>query len=313
MSTLYEGEAAWLLAAAGGGTSTFLEDDFPTLLAQYRAVAAAGDAPPPPPGTRSARTAALLAALGNCSQLPWVPVATAYLRPRLDAEGRARPGAVHDKDAFLAALDQYVFFLLVTRTKAAAWEHLHRLVKVIHRGGDPLRAMRLGAAEWRALRAALSEEGLGAKRNGVLATVLRRAKAAVRASADRRASAATGGGWSPSGGTAADAAHRGWTVEHVLPLKVPDGSAWARHVPEPGPVRQCLGNLTLLDAVTNSRASNRSFADKKRAYQDKEGAAMAALTAKVVAADVWNGKVITRRWDRLIDLLLEPYQATSKS
>lgn len=306
---LYEEEAGWLLDMAGGGAETFLDDSFTTLLAHYRTITSAGDGTPPPAaGTRQGRTAALLASLRDCYQLPWAPVAAAYLRPRLDHEGVALPGLVPAVDAFLAALDRYVFFLLLTQSKAVGWERLDVVLRDVHAGADPLLTMRLGGGDLRQLREALADPRLGAKQKGVPGSVLRRAEAALRASRAHHGVAAAAPGGAPVNAAAArPGGGHGWTVEHVLPVTVKDGSAWARAVADPAAVRQCLGNLTLLDVGTNSRASNRSFGHKKAEYERREGDRMAALTAEVVSEATWDERVIHRRRDRLIDLLLEPY------
>lgn len=160
---MYEEEAAWLLGMVGGGAATFFMDKLTTLLARYRTVTSAGDTLPPSAGTRRQRTTALLETLLNCFRLPWAPVAAAYLRPGMDHEGEARPGMVPAINAFLAALDRFVFFLLLTQSMTVGWERLDGVLKFMHRGADPLLAMRLGAGDLLQKQAALADPRLGAK------------------------------------------------------------------------------------------------------------------------------------------------------
>lgn len=302
LSDKYEKEAELLLATSSAGAAAFLDVDFARLLMLFGVV----DRAALPAGARNSRISDLLSSLKGCGQLPWAPVVYTFLRNRLDADGVPLAECVAETEVFLAALDRYVFFLLVTQTQAYAVMRLHRILVSVRDGMDVGHLMVLGTEDLEGLRTKLGLPGLARKRNGIALTVLLRAEAATRmapagASAARRAAAAV---------PAPASSLSSLSVEHVLPAKVGPNSAWARLIPDKdvrADVCHSLGNLTLLGGGANSAASNRDFAIKKETYQRLEGAGLTALTAEVMAEKHWDEATIRRRHHRLVELLLTPY------
>lgn len=99
---------------------------------------------------------------------------------------------------------------------------------------------------------------------------------------------------------------KGYPVEHLLPR------SWKETWPVQGPdeieARQervhRLGNLTLLTASLNSKASNGPWATKRSALQDHNTIVLTGRVIKRTEHHVWNEELIDERTAELIDALL---------
>lgn len=290
-----------MLTASSAGAAAFLDVDFARLLTLFGVV----DRAALPASARHGRINALVSSLKGCRQLPWAPIVYTILRNRLNADGVPLAECVAETEVFLAALDRYVFYLLVTQTQGYAVMRLHRILVSVRDGMDVGHLMVLGSEDLEGLRTKLGLPGLARKRNRIALTVLLRAEAGTRLAASgalvaRRAAAAV---------PVAASSLSSMSVEHVLPAKVGPNSAWAHLFPDKdmrADMCHSLGNLTLLGGGANSAAYNRDFAVKET-YQRLEGAGLTPLTAEVMAEGDWDEATIRRRHRRLVELLLAPY------
>lgn len=94
------------------------------------------------------------------------------------------------------------------------------------------------------------------------------------------------------------------TVEHVLPRRPADGSAFKRAFPAKADVEEwCdrLGNLVLLPSKDNQRNGNSDFDVKRRVLKGSAN----ALARDAGAAGTWNKDTIRERTDRLIGLIAQ--------
>ena len=88
------------------------------------------------------------------------------------------------------------------------------------------------------------------------------------------------------------------TVEHVLPRRPEEGSAWIRDFPsakERDRLVNKLGNLTLLSRRRNNAAGNYDFETKKQQYLAKDGVTPFALTTDILKEPVWTPEALLRR------------------
>lgn len=87
------------------------------------------------------------------------------------------------------------------------------------------------------------------------------------------------------------------TIEHILPENPHDD--WAAHFPRQdweGSVYR-LGNLTLLDVVTNRSVANAPYAVKRGAYEDSNYAVTRQIPQ--IAPEQWTPELLDARQDRL--------------
>ena len=101
------------------------------------------------------------------------------------------------------------------------------------------------------------------------------------------------------------------TVEHILPLKIAPNSQWRSDFPDPdarAKLATCIGNLTLVSAAVNERASNHDFARKVDFYFDGDAEPISHLTAELKGLSTWTALDIDRRLKRLTGALNEIWQ-----
>lgn len=297
----YDSEAQLQLAEAEVAAAEYFGVPLLRLLQHYRVV----DEAALPAGAQGHTISRLLQSLKVCALVEWEPVVLAFLRPRLDEDGLPiSPKAVSETEDFLARLDRFVFFVMVVEGGVNRLERINAVLQAVTGGADPHKLMLLGSKSLEKLRAALSCPRLGGRQPAVVKAVLLRADAALRAAA-----AGEGGGGTVSFPTPAwDSTS--WSVEHVLPGKPKASGPWARTFPDEAARKaqvNLLGNLALLSPAANSSAGNVGFVQKKAKYRRVLGEAMPAITAEVVAAEVWDADTIAARHERLVQLLLQPY------
>ncbi|MEO9460759.1 MAG: DUF262 domain-containing HNH endonuclease family protein [Lentilitoribacter sp.] len=99
------------------------------------------------------------------------------------------------------------------------------------------------------------------------------------------------------------------TIEHVLPQTVNDKSDWAEWWPNAdertGWVHR-LANLVPLNRKKNSAAKNYGFKRKCDTYfKGKSNVSSYALTSQVLSEKQWTPKVVEKRQEALLDVLIE--------
>lgn len=97
-----------------------------------------------------------------------------------------------------------------------------------------------------------------------------------------------------------------YTVEHVLPKRLPHNSDWKRLFPDydqRNSCTGCLGNLVLLTQGKNGKASTADFARKKEVYFEKAELSLPAITKSLAEVEEWTPEVVFEREHVLIDLL----------
>ena len=91
------------------------------------------------------------------------------------------------------------------------------------------------------------------------------------------------------------------TIEHILPLKVGANSKWRTDFPDAEDrlkYAACLGNLTLVTAAVNERASNLDFDKKHAIYFNADAYPVAAITSELRSKSTWNQRDIEQRLAR---------------
>jgi hypothetical protein len=94
------------------------------------------------------------------------------------------------------------------------------------------------------------------------------------------------------------------TIEHILPQNPREDSIWHHDFPDRvrrKELSQYLGNLAILTAPVNARASNFDFSTKKRIYFSAEEANTFPLTAELNAYNDWREDEILTRRDKLYE------------
>lgn len=96
-------------------------------------------------------------------------------------------------------------------------------------------------------------------------------------------------------------------IEHILPQTVEGvDSEWAKSFTEEdrNGLTNCIGNLTLLSMRKNIQAYNYSFAEKKKAYEDKDNVVTSFyITQKVLQYAQWDKEAIEKRKRELKNLI----------
>lgn len=104
-----------------------------------------------------------------------------------------------------------------------------------------------------------------------------------------------------------------FTVEHILPQRLPATSEWQAQFPDPRERErwtESIGNLVLVGQAQNDRARNRDFLGKKRIFLQAHS--LPTITREALLTDSWNVDTIKEREGRLLGLLykllgLEPH------
>lgn len=101
------------------------------------------------------------------------------------------------------------------------------------------------------------------------------------------------------------------TIEHILPQKVGEGSGWVHHFPrneERKELLHLIGNLVIIKAGTNSKASNKDFSEKKDMYFYKTVAGHTlrspfAIMEKIKEKEDWTPDIVSELTTHYCDLL----------
>lgn len=97
-----------------------------------------------------------------------------------------------------------------------------------------------------------------------------------------------------------------YTVEHILPQRLPSTSPWRTHFADPQLRETCvksLGNLLLVIQSLNDRARNQDFLRKRDIYAGAQGGQLEALSAAVLTAEAWRPQEVRAREDALLEIL----------
>ena len=96
------------------------------------------------------------------------------------------------------------------------------------------------------------------------------------------------------------------TIEHILPLKAGANARWRADIRDADlrlKLATCVGNLTLVTAKVNERASNLDFDKKHAIYFAADAHPITALTAELRGQKSWTQSDIERRRARIMDVL----------
>jgi Protein of unknown function DUF262/Protein of unknown function (DUF1524) len=96
------------------------------------------------------------------------------------------------------------------------------------------------------------------------------------------------------------------TVEHVLPIKPPRGSAWLKQFPESSQrdmLTRCLGNLVLLTEKQNKAAQNSDYPVKRAIIFPGNGPHQFLVTNQIWRYQNWTPEVIEERQAILVPQL----------
>ncbi len=103
-----------------------------------------------------------------------------------------------------------------------------------------------------------------------------------------------------------DSINGGFSIEHVLPQTIREGSPWRQDWPEQKLVDEWLNKIANLVALTsrkNSAAGNDDFASKKEKYFSyKHGVTTYPLTTQVLNEEHWTPEVLERRQRELLQI-----------
>lgn len=221
----------------------------------------------------------------NCiNNSDWVPVAMAFMR----AWGNDFEYAAW----FMGKLERLAAYLLATskgvNKRIARYGEV--LVEMERRSdsslSDPIKSINLTSDERREFLDALNGE-VYAKTNAARKYIVLRLDSFV---GDGAAS------YSPSV----------FTIEHVLPQKIKDGSEWMKAWPDDDDRTRWLNriaNLVPLNRRRNSAAQNYDFLKKKEKYfKGSNQVSSYALTTQVLAEDEWTPGVVARRQEDLLEV-----------